>query len=198
MVDPLAVLPRTEIAGENATREAEDAIKPEILPDPTVHPPRPSLALLNLLRGDSYRIQSGQAIAKVLQDKGFPCKVLERKHLTLRKAASEGNFKFVPIASELQHDTPLWFYILAEAQAPLVDHFGHREFAEEELLNGVGAKTQLGWVGGRIVAEVFYGLLDADSQSFVNAAPTQWQPMLGHGQPVIFSSLLKFADPTNA
>jgi Animal haem peroxidase len=198
MVDPLAVLPRAKIASETATKEAEAAIKPKTLPDPTVRPPRPSLALLNLLRGDSYRIQGGQAIAKALQAKGLPCKVLDSKQLAVRKPASEGKFRFETIAAELQHDTPLWFYILAEAQAPLVDHFGHSEFDEKALLNDIGAKTQLGWVGGRIVAEVFYGLLDADSESFVNAAPTQWQPMLGHGQPVIFRSLLKFADPTNA
>ena len=34
---------------------------------------------------------------------------------------------------------------------------------------GPGALTQLGWVGGRIVAEVFYyGLLDEDPDSVFN------------------------------
>ena len=103
----------------------------------------------------------------------------------------------------MQHDTPLWFYVLAEAQAPLVDKFGgangDSEFNETKLITGDGAKTQLGWVGGRIVAEVFYGLLDSDAESYVNAAPLGWKPMFATANaPVIFRSLLKFADPSNA
>ena len=199
LVDPLGVLPRAEVAGEGTAQEADAAIAPMLL-DTVVSPPRPSLALLNLLRGDSYRIQSGQAFARALQDKGLPCKALEHKHLATRqRETQDGPFKFVPIGSELQNETPLWFYILAEAQAPLVDHFGDREFDEVELLNGVGAKTQLGWVGGRIVAEVFYGLLDSDAESYVNAAPEGWKPRLGDDKaPVIFRSLLKFADASNS
>jgi hypothetical protein len=68
--------------------------------------------------------------------------------------------------------TPLWFYILAEAQAPLVGAIvpdGEGKFPETVLLNGTGARTQLGWVGGRIVAEVFYGILDSDKESIFNA-----------------------------
>ena len=68
-----------------------------------------------------------------------------------------------------------------------------KSFSEVELLNGVGAKTQLGWVGGRIVAEVFYGLLDSDPESYINKAPKDWQPILGGDQTVIFANLLKFA-----
>lgn len=70
----------------------------------------------------------------------------------------------MPIPEELQDETPLWFYILAEAQAPLVDEIAGRAqldgFPEGFLLNDpIGIKTQLRGVGGRIVAEVFYGLL---------------------------------------
>ena len=201
LVDPLSVLPRAEVAGEGTAQEAEATIAPCKLPDTEIFPPRPSLALLNLLRGDSYRIQSGQAFARALQERGLPCKVLDHKYLATRQPVKgkKGLFKFVPIPPELQNETPLWFYILAEAQAPLVDHFGHKEFDEVELLNGVGAKTQLGWVGGRIVAEVFYGLLDCDAESYVNAAPEGWKPMLGDDKAqVIFRSMLKFADASNS
>jgi Animal haem peroxidase len=55
--------------------------------------------------------------------------------------------------------TPLWFYVLREA-----DILGH------------GA--QLGPVGGRIVAEVFIGLLQADPDSFLNQEPL-FTPTLG-------------------
>ena len=88
--------------------------------------------------------------------------------------------------------------MLAEAQAPLVEHFGSREFDETELLTGIGALTQLGWVGGRIVAEVFFGLLDSDHESYVNAAPLGWRPILGGDGTIIFRNLLKFADSSNS
>jgi Animal haem peroxidase len=48
--------------------------------------------------------------------------------------------------------TPLWFYVLREA-----------ELKQDGL--------QLGAVGGRIVGEVFIGLLQADPESFINAKP---------------------------
>jgi len=49
--------------------------------------------------------------------------------------------------------TPLWFYILKEA----------------EVLQG---GTQLGPVGGRIVAEVLLGLLMNDKTSWINVDPS--------------------------
>jgi hypothetical protein len=55
--------------------------------------------------------------------------------------------------------TPLWYYVLAEA----------------ELL---GQGTRLGPMGGRLVAEVFVGLLQSDSDSFLNAEST-FVPSLG-------------------
>ena len=210
LVDPLGALPVKQIAGEDTTAQAGVKIAPEHLPytpnsSPEAIPTRPSLALLNLLRGDSYGIQGGQAFAKTLKEKGFPCETLRAHELVTREAfkkEDETFFRFKEIPKDLQHDTPLWFYILAEAQAPLVHvlggNDGKSEFAETRLLTGNGAKTQLGWVGGRIVAEVFYGLLDSDVESYVNAAPRGWKPMLGGNQDIIFRNLLKFADPSNS
>ena len=54
--------------------------------------------------------------------------------------------------------TPLWYYILKEA-----------ELLQEGL--------QLGPVGGRIVGEVFIGLLQADPNAYVNVQP-DWVPTL--------------------
>lgn len=197
LVDPLGVLPRVQVAGEGTTEQAIALTGP--LPDKKGKPPRPSLALLNLLRGNSYRIQSGQAFVRALRDKGLPSNLLDHKHLAIRRPGSkDGTFKFKTIAKELLDETPLWFYILAEAQAPIVDVIGSPQFDETRLLNGIGAKTQLGWVGGRIVAEVFYGLLDSDSESYVNAAPLGWKPILGGNKNVIVRNLLKIADPSKA
>ncbi|MEH2063952.1 MAG: peroxidase family protein [Nostoc sp.] len=205
LVDPLGVLP-PNVLPTSATvggliKEVEDTISPDTLPDKAVHPPRPSLALLNLLRGNIYKVQGGQAIAHALQRNDFPVKILEPNYLSTRQPAENKDkfFQFEEIDSSLQRDTPLWFYILAEAQASVVDAIKldpDGTFHEEQLLQNDGAKTQLGWVGGRIVAEVFYGLLDSDHESYFYAAPDNWEPILGGNKDVIFANLLKFAQLT--
>jgi hypothetical protein len=55
-------------------------------------------------------------------------------------------------------ETPLWLYILREADVR-------------------GGGDRLGEVGGRLVAEVLLGLLDADPESYRALAP-EWQPTL--------------------
>jgi len=59
---------------------------------------------------------------------------------------------------DMEKSTPLWYYILKEA---------------ELLENGL----RLGPVGGRIVGEVFIGLLKADESSYLAAQPN-WTPVL--------------------
>jgi len=157
-----------------------------------------------LLRGNSYKIQSGQVFAALLRSSGFNFNPIEKQHLVTRQAFDNNGttfFKFVPIPDEILEDTPLWFYILAEAQAPLVDEIASRGqldgFPESFLLNDpIGTKTQLRGVGGRIVAEVFYGLLDADNESYINATPENWRPILS-GEIILFRNLLKIADIRN-
>jgi hypothetical protein len=66
-------------------------------------------------------------------------------------------------------------------------------FSENDLLNGPGAVTQLGWVGGRIVAEVIYGTLDSDTQSFVRSAKGPgWNPRFAGSGPVHMKAMLDF------
>ncbi|GAA1778101.1 heme peroxidase family protein [Streptomonospora arabica] len=69
---------------------------------------------------------------------------------------------------------PLWYYILREA---------------ELLADG----RHLGPVGGRIVAEVFLGLLAADPSSYLSNDPG-WRPTLGGGEDGVFtmSDLIRF------
>lgn len=203
LVDPLAVLPRKEVAGEDTTQQAIDQTGP--LPDTVGQPPRPSLALLNLLRGNAYKIQSGQVFASLLKSNGLNFTPIQKKHLVTREAFDKKGktfFRYVPIPDAILDDTPLWFYVLAEAQAPLVDEIAKRGqldgFEETFLLNDdQGTGTQLHGGGGRIVAEVFYGLLDSDAESYVNAAPRHWTPIL-RGENTVFRSLLKVADPNIA
>ena len=75
----------------------------------------------------------------------------------------------------MEKSTPLWFYILKEA-----------ELMEDGL--------RLGPVGGRIVGEVFIGLLKADETSYLAARPN-WTPVLPSATPGDFriTDLLTFA-----
>jgi Animal haem peroxidase len=223
LVDPLTVLPPSVLPTSpnpgGAIQEVQDAIGSDPLVKPLPHPERPSLALLNLLRGNVYKVQSGQAIAKLLKEKGFregadrcftPIEPLDPKYLVTRQSIKDGqgkpngNSKFVDINSELKTDTPLWFYVLAEAQASVIKELGvstGQEFNDDRLRDEPEvAKTQLGWVGGRIIAEVFYGLMDADKDSYFHKlAPNgkDFQPIWAHEPSacpkVIFANLLKFA-----
>ena len=181
IVDPLSVLPRNSIAGNSTAEQAENAIAPARLPDKTG---RPSLALLNLVRGDRFELVSGQVVADAILAAGLRPKdstlplPLEPAHLSTRGkvAGKDGIMQFTPIDAYFKDNTPLWFYLLAEAQAPLVDALwpgkagaSSPQFNEDKLLEPHTNHTQLGWVGGRIVAEVFYGILESDAASLLNA-----------------------------
>jgi hypothetical protein len=64
-----------------------------------------------------------------------------------------------PIHPHFVQSTPLWYYVLKEA---------------EVLEDGL----HLGPVGGRIVAEVFIGLLRSDPEGFLTRQP-EFTPSLG-------------------
>jgi Animal haem peroxidase len=68
--------------------------------------------------------------------------------------------ELVSLGVGFERSTPLWYYVLKEA---------------ELLADGL----HLGPVGGRIVAEVFIGLLETDPGSYLTAQP-RWRPTLTH------------------
>jgi hypothetical protein len=70
----------------------------------------------------------------------------------------EDLLELVDFGVGFERSTPLWYYVLKEA---------------EVFANGL----HLGPVGGRIVAEVFIGLLQSDAGSYVATSP-DWQPSL--------------------
>lgn len=117
-----------------------------------------SLASRNLMRHVNFGLPSGQAVARVM---GAP--VLTQAQLA----------ELQPFG--MDRSTPLWFYILKEA----------------ELME---AGLRLGPVGARIVGEVFIGLLQADSDSYL-VAERNWKPVLPSATPGDFrvTDLLKFA-----
>ena len=134
-----------------------------------------ALAERNLKRGKALGLPSGQAVARRMG-------LAEDLILHAGDLASAGDPVATPLPKHLVEvfgqDTPLWFYILKEA----------------EVLN---AGHHLGPVGGRIVAEVFLGLLHGDPFSYLGVQPN-WRPKGGmFGAPrdgeFAFADLLRFA-----
>jgi hypothetical protein len=130
--------------------------------------PPVSLMQRNLLRHLTWQLPSGQAIAG---------------EMGATELSSADLSELQPISPSFVRSTPLFYYILKEAQiAEGGDH--------------------LGPVGARIVAEVFIGLLQLDPQSYLNVQPN-WVPTLATegGTPESFRMIdfLKFAgvDPTS-
>jgi hypothetical protein len=118
-----------------------------------------SLPQRNLLRHVTWQLPSGQAVATALG-----VDPLGSADLDELSAFDVG----------LEHSTPLWYYVLKEAEL-LAD--GHH----------------LGPVGGRITAEVLVGLLRSDPASFLDVDPA-WQPTLPHaGQSFAMTDFLTFA-----
>ncbi|MCJ8281266.1 MAG: hypothetical protein MJK14_15655 [Rivularia sp. ALOHA_DT_140] len=122
----------------------------------------------NLLRSRSLGLPSGQSVARFMR----------LNPLTSREI-STGVDGIVAQKHNFHIESPLWYYILKEAQ---IQQQGNR----------------LGQVGSRILAEVFVGLLKADSSSFVASNPG-WQPTLPAKIPGTFtmSDLLTFVGELN-
>ena len=115
-----------------------------------------SLATRNLLRGLTMKLPSGQAVAKAMQ---LPAV----EPIDLADLAPWN----------LDERTPLWFYILREAQL-------------------AAGGRHLGPVGGRIVGEVVYGLIEGDSQSYLVQDP-EWTPTYGVDDEFGITDLLRTA-----
>jgi hypothetical protein len=146
------------------------------LPASVASNPPASLALRNLFRGTQLHLPSGQAIAAAMDTP-----VLTDDQILIGKAV-DANPMFVKITDinkVFKGNCPLWTYILAEA-------IQHKKLLTDVPVAENAAKPgtvtiitpQLGPVGGRIVAEVFLGLMFADTLSLVNSK-SRWTPKGG-------------------
>jgi hypothetical protein len=130
-----------------------------------------SLAERNLLRGWRLGLPSGQSVAREM------ClKPLADKDILIGKAVDDaGEDKPVgitEISKVFKNNCPLWTYILAEAMH-------HKEGVKIPVKENVTINTpRLGPVGGRIVSEVFLGLMFGDNNSLLSLDPG-WQPRTG-------------------
>ncbi len=116
-----------------------------------------SLAQRNLLRASRVGLPSGQDVAAAMSI-GNPLSAAELASGITGAVVTQHGFEM---------STPLWFYILKEAEV--------REAGE-----------RLGETGSRLLAEVFVGLLEGDELSFL-ADDRNWKPTLESSQPDHFT-----------
>lgn len=120
-----------------------------------VQDPPPSLPERNMLRAQLFGVPSGQEVAKQLQSLGIQVPVYTNEELGI------GNLE------GLGGQAPLFYYILKES----------------EFTPAYGA--HLGPVGGRIVAEVFIGLLSDIEGNYLHD-DSGWTPTLPSAKPGTF------------
>jgi Animal haem peroxidase len=143
------------------------------LPPSVASDPPASLAERNLLRGWRLGLPSGQAVARAMK-----VNVLKDNEILIGKAVDKPDKgdEPIPISSPslppiFKGNCPLWTYILAEAM--LFKEEVVIPVKENEARPTIKITTpRLGPVGGRIVAEVFLGLLAGDKTSYLNLDPT--------------------------
>jgi heme peroxidase len=141
---------------------------------PSVAANPPSLPQRNLIRSFELGLPSGQDVARAMH-----VTPLKDDQIMIGKAVDEpedgdvkGTIATIPDLSIFKGNCPLWTYILAEAarnQEPV-----KIPVQEDKTI----ATPRLGPVGGRIVAEVFLGMMFGDTDSLLNLEPS-WQPSSG-------------------
>jgi hypothetical protein len=139
LTDPLAFLPPSVFGGDDNT--------PDL--------PR-NLAFRNLTRGRMVKLASGQQMVTRFKALGIPVTPLTRAEILDGKGGAKLDHLTAAERNSVATRTPLWFYILREA----------------EMNNG-----RLKGVGARIVAETFHRAMEGSRFSIVRT-PT-FKPTLG-------------------
>lgn len=135
LVDPLKQLPLGSFGGRGTTPP----------------PPQLNLAFRNLTRANMVKLASGQQMAQMMSVKPLTsAQIIDGAGGALLSSLSKSQ------QNEVAANTPLWFYILREA----------------ELNNG-----RLTGVGGRIVTEVFHRAMEGSRISILR--DPFWRPSLG-------------------
>lgn len=141
-----------------------------------------SLAHRNLQRGAKMNLPSGQTVARFMDIAPIP-----DEQLRVGKATADDtptNKNLTDVSSTFAGNAPLWYYLLAEA---------HQRFHDDTT------PIRLGPVGGRIVTEVFAGLLLGDPTSYLSQEPG-WRPrhdLSGANGTFGIAELLKAASHTD-
>jgi Animal haem peroxidase len=115
-----------------------------------------NLALRNLLRAKMVRLATGQQMARFLRGKGVSVTNLTKSEIRNGRNGADLDSLTRAQRDAFLRDTPLWFYILREAEL------------------GTG---RLRGVGARLVAETFHRAMEGSEFSIVR--DPSWRPTLG-------------------
>ena len=118
--------------------------------------PRANLAFRNLARAKMVKLATGQQMATFLKGKGVNLTKLTQAQIRNGDGGAKLDRLTQAQRAALVKDTPLWFYVLREAE-----------------LNG----GKLKGVGARIVAETFQRAIEGSQESIVR--DSAWRPTLG-------------------
>ena len=141
LANPLAILPPKSFGGSASMSDTD---------------PRRNLAFRNLTRAKMVKLATGQQMATFLQGKGVTLTKLTSAQIRNGNNGVELDALTQAQREALLKNTPLWFYILREAE-----------------LNGGKMKG----VGARIVAETFHRAMEGSQASIVR--DPGWRPTLG-------------------
>jgi Animal haem peroxidase len=141
LVDPLKTLP-PETFGGNTNMPFNDK--------------RRNLAFRNLMRARMVKLATGQQMATFMKNKGVNLTKLTKKQIRDGKNGADLSLLTQPQREAFLKDTPLWFYVLREA----------------EINNG-----KLKGVGARIVVETLHRAMEGSEHSIVR--DTTFKPSLG-------------------
>jgi hypothetical protein len=148
-----------------------------LLPSSVASDPPPSLPQRNLIRSFELRLPTGQEVARSMgvtelrDDQIKIGKAVDKPDNTGDNPDVRGTIASLPQLAPFKGKCPLWTYILAEA-------FLHQENVTIPVSEKLRITTpRLGPVGGRIVAEVFLGLMFGDNDSYLNLNPN-WTPTI--------------------
>jgi hypothetical protein len=140
LVNPLRTLPTASFGGPNVPQ----------------NDPRRNLAFRNLTRARMVKLATGQQMATFLKNKGVTLTKLTKAQLRDGRNGADLSLLTQSQREAFLKDTPLWFYILREAE-----------------FNG----GRLKGVGARIVAETFHRAMEGSEHSIVR--DTTFKPSLG-------------------
>jgi hypothetical protein len=118
--------------------------------------PRADLAFRNLTRAQMVRLATGQQMVDLMNARGVPVTALTREQILRGDNGANLDRLTARERDALATRTPLWFYILREAE-----------------LNG----GKLDGVGARLVAETFHRAMEGSRASIVR--DPAWRPSLG-------------------
>ena len=153
------------------------------LPAPVAANPS-SLPVRNLIRGFRLGLPSGQHVAKAMEIAPLKDAEIRIGKGVDKPDKGEEPVPITDIHPVFKNNCPLWTYILAEAMLKQAS-------VKIPVKEAKSITTpQLGPVGGRIVTEVFLGLMFGDNHSLLNLDPN-WQPTNNPG--FALKDFLKFA-----